>query len=136
MQMSKEEYAAYVKAKMPRSPLGKDLLWAFLVGGLICCIGQGFTDLYRALGASAEDAAVWTSITLVFLSALLTGLGLYEKLAKYGFNIFLFCVFAGFGVLYLIVSFELWSDWVYLFYWLLALFISIIYIKKILKKNE
>lgn len=60
----------------------------------------------------------------------------YEKLAKYGFNIFLFCVFAGFGVLYLIVSFELWSDWVYLFYWLLALFISIIYIKKILKKNE
>ena len=83
MQMSKEEYAAYVKAKMPRSPLGKDLLLAFLVGGLICCIGQAFGDLYRALGAAEEDAAVWTSITMVFFGALFTGLGFYERLAKY-----------------------------------------------------
>ena len=83
MQMSKEEYAAYVKAKMPRSPLGKDLLLAFIVGGLICCVGQALGDLYAALGANTEDAAAWTSVTLVFLGALFTGLGLYEKLGKY-----------------------------------------------------
>ena len=83
MQMSKQEYAAYVKRKMPRSPLGKDLLLAFVVGGLICCVGQAFGDLYAALGADAEDAAAWTSVTMVFLGALLTGLGLYEKLAKH-----------------------------------------------------
>lgn len=60
----------------------------------------------------------------------------YEILIKYGFGKFLFCVFACFGVLYLIVSFEFLSDRIYLFYWLLAFVISIIYIKKILKNNE
>ena len=82
MQMSKEEYAAYVKAKMPRSPMGKDLLLAFLVGGAICCVGQGFTDLYQALGATMDDAAAWTSVTMVFLSAFLTGIGVYDRIAK------------------------------------------------------
>ena len=81
--MSNEEYAAYIKRKMPRSPLGKDLLLAFVIGGLICCVGQGFGDLYKALGAGEEDAAAWTSVTMVFLGVLFTGLGLYEKLAKY-----------------------------------------------------
>ena len=83
MQMSKEEYAAYVKAKMPRSPLGKDLLLAFAVGGLICCIGQGFTDLYSALGATTEDATAWTSVTMVFLGVFLTGIDVYERIAKF-----------------------------------------------------
>ena len=83
MQMSNQEYAAYVRKKMPRSPLGKDLLLAFVIGGLICCVGQGFGDLFRALGAGEEDAAAWTGIAMVFLGALFTGLGLYEKLAKY-----------------------------------------------------
>ena len=83
MQMSNQEYADYVRKKMPRSPLGKDLVLAFVIGGLICCVGQGFGDLYTALGAGEEDAAAWTGVTMVFLSALFTGLGLYEKLAKY-----------------------------------------------------
>ena len=83
MNMSKKEYAAYVRAKMPRSPLGKDLLLAFVIGGLICCVGQAIGDAYKALGAGEEDAAAWTSITMVFLGVLFTGLGLYEKLAKH-----------------------------------------------------
>ncbi|MDE6746375.1 MAG: SpoVA/SpoVAEb family sporulation membrane protein, partial [Oscillospiraceae bacterium] len=49
-----------------------------------CCIGQGLTDLYGRAGFDDKTAAAWTSITLVFLSALLTGLGLYEKIAKHG----------------------------------------------------
>lgn len=84
MKMSKKQYADYVNAKMPKSPIGRDLLLAFLFGGGICCIGQGFRDLYTALGAEPEAAAAWVSITLVFLGAFLTGIGVYDDLAKYG----------------------------------------------------
>jgi len=82
MKMTNQEYATYIKAKMPKSPLGKDLLFAFVIGGGICCIGQGFLDLYTALGAVTEDTAAWTSVTMVFLGALLTGLGVYDRIAK------------------------------------------------------
>ena len=84
MQMSKEEYAARVAAKMPKSPLWKDVLCAFCTGGAICCVGQGLLDLYTALGADETAAAAWVSITLVFLGAFLTGLGVYDRLAKFG----------------------------------------------------
>ena len=84
MQMSNEAYAAYIKAKMPRSPFWADLVKAFVIGGLICCVGQGFLELYAALGMSQEDAAAWCSITMVFLGAFLTGLGVYDDLARQG----------------------------------------------------
>jgi stage V sporulation protein AC len=84
MQMSNEEYAALVKARMPASPFGSDLVKAFVIGGLICCLGQGFLELYGALGAAQEDAAAWCSVTLVFLGALTTGLGFYDDLARHG----------------------------------------------------
>ena len=83
MNISKEEYAALVKARMPRSPLGKDMLKAFVIGGLICCVGQVFLDLYQALGADAETAAGWECVTMVFLGALLTGLGVYDRIARH-----------------------------------------------------
>ena len=83
MKMTNQEYADYVKSKMPRSPLWKDLLFAFLIGGAICCVGQGFRALYAALGADEDAAASWVCITMVFLGVLFTGLGLYEKLAKH-----------------------------------------------------
>ncbi len=83
MRMTKEEYAAYLRARMPRSPLGRDLALAFLVGGAICCVGQGFHDLYAALGAAPADAASWMSVTMVFLGALATGLGVYDRLARF-----------------------------------------------------
>ena len=83
MKMTNEEYLAYVKAKMPSSPTLKNTLRAFLVGGLICCLGQGLTDLYLYLGQGPHEAAAFTSITLIFLGALLTGLGVYDDIAKF-----------------------------------------------------
>jgi stage V sporulation protein AC len=82
--MSNAEYAALVKARMPRSPFWLDLVKAFVIGGLICCLGQGFLELYRALGAEQEDAAAWCSITMVFLGAFSTGIGFYDDLARHG----------------------------------------------------
>ena len=82
--MNNAEYNAYLKAKMPKSPFWADLGKAFVIGGLICCVGQGFLELYRALGAGQEDAAAWCSITMVFLGAFATGLGVYDDLARHG----------------------------------------------------
>ena len=59
------------------------MLWAFVVGGTICTLGQGIMEFWKAVGLNEKDAATATSITLVALSALLTGLHLYEKLAKH-----------------------------------------------------
>ena len=84
MQMSNAEYAAYIKAKMPKSPFWADLAKAFVIGGAICCVGQGFLELYKALGAGQEDAAAWCSVTMVFLGAVLTGLGVYDDRARHG----------------------------------------------------
>ena len=67
----------------PRSPLGKDCLIAFLVGGLICTIGQLCLNGYTALGLDETGAATATCITLIALSALLTGLSLYDDIAKH-----------------------------------------------------
>lgn len=82
--MSKEEYGAYVKKVSPNSKLFPNMIKAFLIGGVICCIGQAILDIYGSLGLSKELAATATSITLVFLGALLTGLGVYDDLAKHG----------------------------------------------------
>ena len=83
MDMSNEEYAALVKRLAPKSKLLPDMLRAFLVGGLICVLGQALLELYAHLGASETDAAAWCSMTLIFLSAMLTGLGWYDDLAKF-----------------------------------------------------
>ena len=80
--MTNEEYKKYTERHAPRSPLGKHLLWAFLCGGLICCLGQLLMNLYLSLGLDEESAAAAESISLVFLGALLTGLGLYDTIAK------------------------------------------------------
>ncbi len=67
----------------PKSPIFKNCLKAFLVGGLICAIGQGILNLYTFLGLDKENSATATSMTLVALSALFTGLSLYDNLAKH-----------------------------------------------------
>ncbi|MCD7768804.1 MAG: stage V sporulation protein AC, partial [Oscillospiraceae bacterium] len=78
------EYNEYIKDMAPKSPLAADLAKAFLVGGLICCLGEGLSMLYGDwAGLGEEDAATAVSMTLVFLSALLTGLGVYDKLARF-----------------------------------------------------
>ena len=83
MEMTSEEYAALVKQLAPKSNLLADTARAFLVGGLICVLGQLLLTLYAQWGASQDDAAAWCSITLIFLSALLTGLGWYDDLGKF-----------------------------------------------------
>ena len=84
MNMSKKEYNRYVARLAQKSPLGKDLLRSFLVGGLICVIGQLILNGWTAAGLEEKTAGTATSCTLVFLSALLTGLNLYNKLARFG----------------------------------------------------
>ncbi len=81
--MSKEEYGAYVKKVSPNSKLLPNMIKAFLIGGAICCVGQAILGLYGSAGLSKELAATATSITLVFLGALLTGLGVYDDIAKH-----------------------------------------------------
>ena len=83
MNMTPQEYGEYVKRHSPNSPLGRDLLRSFLMGGAICTLGQG---IFTAWGQylPVKEASTATSITLVFLGALLTALGLYGRLAKLG----------------------------------------------------
>ena len=67
----------------PASPILKNCLKAFVFGGTICTVGQGITDILKAFGTGREDAGIWTSVIMVFLGALLTGLGFYSKIAKH-----------------------------------------------------
>lgn len=83
MKMTNQEYGELVNQMSKSSPKGKDMLWAFCVGGGICVLGQVLTNVYERMGASTKDAGTWTTITLIFLSALFTGLKLYDKLAKH-----------------------------------------------------
>ena len=82
--MTEKEYAQLVQKAAPKSPMGKDCLNAFWIGGLICVLGQIMINSYSVAGLDKDAAATATSITLVTLSALLTGLSLYDNLAKYG----------------------------------------------------
>lgn len=82
--MTNQQYAEYVKRKSPPSPLWGDLLRAFLIGGAICALGQVITELWVISGLSRADAGTACSMTLVFLGALCTGLGVYDDAAKFG----------------------------------------------------
>ena len=81
MKMTAQEYGRRVQQNGPPSPLAQDCLWAFLVGGGICLLGELLRQQYLALGMEGEQAAALTSCTLVAASAVLTTLGLYQKLA-------------------------------------------------------
>ena len=81
--MTNEEYGKLVKDISPKSPIVKNCIWAFLVGGAICCLGQLMKTGYQVLGLDEESAGTAVSMTLVFLSALLTGLSVYDDIAKH-----------------------------------------------------
>ena len=83
MDMTPQEYQDYVKQKAPKSPIIKDTALAFLVGGAICVLGQLILNDFLSLGLDKTDAGTATSITLILLSALATGLNLYNSLARY-----------------------------------------------------
>ncbi len=80
--MTEKEYDKLVQRLSPKSPMGKDCFYAFWIGGLICLIGQLIMDGYAALGLEKTDAGTATSMTLVAISAFLTGLSLYDDIAK------------------------------------------------------
>ena len=84
MPVSQKEYGEMVKIASPISKSSIDIHRAFVIGGLICVLGQALTDFYSYLGFDDRTSAAWCTVTLVFLSALLTGLGVYEKIAKHG----------------------------------------------------
>ena len=81
--MTEKEYQKLVDDVSPKSPMGKDCLGAFLVGGTICAIGQFFINYYTKLGLDKTAAGTAASMTLVVMSAVLTGLSLYDNIAKY-----------------------------------------------------
>ena len=81
--MTNREYSKLVDQYASPSPLGKNMLWAFLVGGTICLLGQGITQGLTALGLDKASAGTGCSISLIFLGALLTGLGIYDDIAKF-----------------------------------------------------
>ncbi len=83
MKLTKNEYGRLAKLRSPNSKIYRNVPMAFLVGGLICVVGQVLTELYKAAGAEEELAGTLTSVSLVALSAVLTGMGLYSRLAKY-----------------------------------------------------
>ena len=81
--MTEREYTRLVKEMSPPSPMGKDCVGAFVIGGLICTLGQFFINWYTKLGLEQELAGTAASMSLVALSALLTGLSLYDNIAKF-----------------------------------------------------
>ena len=85
MNMDKKQYKQYAAAHAPRSPIVRDCLRAFFIGGIICCLGQGLITLYQnVLELKKDDASALCSVTLVFLAILLTSLGVFDNIARFG----------------------------------------------------
>lgn len=82
--MTNEKYAAMVKIRSKNSPIVKNCVKAFVIGGMICTIGQGITEIYTAVGIDGETAKTLTSVTLIFIGVVLTAFHRYEQLAKHG----------------------------------------------------
>ncbi len=83
MDMNKSQYKKYVEKKAQNSPILKNSIMAFLVGGAICTLGELLMKMYIYFGFEKLDAGALTSVSLVFLSAFLTSVGIYDKIAKH-----------------------------------------------------
>jgi stage V sporulation protein AC len=81
--MNKKEYAEYVKKKAKKSPIYKNCAFAFLIGGAICTLGQGLKDIYFSLTGDEKITSSLVCISLIFLSVLLTGIGVYDNIARF-----------------------------------------------------
>ena len=80
--MTEKQYDQFTRELAPRSPVWKDCAWAFCVGGAFCALGQAFINWYASLGLEKTDASGAASMTLVAIAALLTGLGIFDDIAK------------------------------------------------------
>lgn len=83
MNMDRKTYKKYAQGHAPKSPVVKNCVKAFLFGGGICVFAQLLTDLYGVWGLNDEDAGLLASVTLIFLAALLTGIGIFDRIAKH-----------------------------------------------------
>ena len=83
MNMDRETYKKYAKGHAPKSPVVKNCVKAFLFGGGICAFAQLLTNLYGVWGLNDEDSGLLASVTLVFFAALLTGIGVFDRIAKH-----------------------------------------------------
>lgn len=72
------------KEASPNTKSWRNIPLAFLIGGFICTLGQGLMEFYRSQGLPKDEASTWASVSLVFLSALLTGMKVYDNIAKFG----------------------------------------------------
>ncbi|MBR4296145.1 MAG: stage V sporulation protein AC [Clostridia bacterium] len=83
MNIDKKTYKKYATAHAPKTPCVKNCIWAFCVGGAICTFGELLSRAYSVWGLPKEDAGTLTSVTLIFLSALFTGIGIFDRIAKH-----------------------------------------------------
>ena len=84
MSLTPKDYDRMTKEASPNTKSWRNIPLAFLIGGLICTLGQGLMEFYRSQGLPKDEASTWASVSLVFLSALLTGLKVYDNIAKFG----------------------------------------------------
>lgn len=83
--IEREQYLQHVKKTMPKSPMWRSLIAAFVVGGIICCIGEGVSDIIKVIvpDMAKEDVGSWTSVSMIFLGSFLTAIGVYDKLGHF-----------------------------------------------------
>lgn len=84
MSLTPKDYDRMTKKASPNTKSWQNIPLAFLIGGLICTLGQGLMEFYLSQGLERDEASTWASVSLVFLSALLTGMKVYDNIAKYG----------------------------------------------------
>ncbi len=82
-ELSKEKYSEMVKKLSPNSPIITNCIKAFIVGGIICCLGQLINNICKNYGFSTEESSTYTSMILILIASILTGLGLYSKIGKF-----------------------------------------------------
>lgn len=80
--MKKQDYVNYAEAKAKHSPCFKNCAFAFIIGGAICCLGQALQNLFISLGADKKLASSLMSVSLIFIAGLLTGIGIFDKIAR------------------------------------------------------
>lgn len=83
MEISNKNYGEMVKKASPPSPVAKNCVWAFAVGGAICCLGEALFKLYGMFGMDTLETRTMVSVTLIVVAAILTGIGIFDKIAKY-----------------------------------------------------